>query len=123
MGNEQVLKFDKQETKIYFESDFEQLSLIANPESSVIITDEHIFPLYQNHLQDWKCITIPQGEQSKSWEIIQQIIHQLLEMEADRSMTIIGFGGGVVTDIAGFVAGIYKRGLRLGLVPTSILGM
>ena len=44
-------------------------------------------------------------------------------MEPNRKSFIVGVGGGVVTDIAGYVAGIYMRGVQFGFVPTSILAM
>ena len=51
------------------------------------------------------------------------IIEQLIGFEADRSTTLIGVGGGVVTDLTGYVASIYMRGIRFGFVPTSLLAM
>ena len=51
------------------------------------------------------------------------IIDQLIAFGADRKTTLIGVGGGVVTDITGYVAGIYMRGIKCGFVPTSILAM
>jgi len=51
------------------------------------------------------------------------VIEQLIEMEADRKTTLVGVGGGVITDITGYVASVYMRGLRFGFVPTSILAM
>jgi 3-dehydroquinate synthase len=47
----------------------------------------------------------------------------LIEMEADRKTVLVGVGGGVITDITGYVASIYMRGLRFGFVPTSLLGL
>ncbi len=44
-------------------------------------------------------------------------------MEADRKTTLIGVGGGVITDITGYVASVYMRGLRFGFVPTSLLAL
>jgi 3-dehydroquinate synthase len=46
-----------------------------------------------------------------------------MEMEVDRSYTLVGLGGGVVTDLTGYVASIYMRGLRFGFIPTTILGL
>ena len=44
-------------------------------------------------------------------------------MEADRKTTLVGVGGGVITDMTGYVASVYMRGLRFGFVPTSLLAM
>jgi 3-dehydroquinate synthase len=54
---------------------------------------------------------------------IDDIISRLLDMGADKDTWIVGLGGGVITDMAGYVASIYKRGVKLVLIPTSILCM
>lgn len=68
-------------------------------------------------------IEIPCGEESKSIEIYVQLLETLAELEIDRDAVIINLGGGVVTDLGGFVASTYKRGIRFINVPTSLLGM
>ena len=60
-------------------------------------------------------------EQEKTLTTVERLISQLLELQADRDTFLIGVGGGITTDITGFVAAIYKRGLRFGLVPTTLL--
>lgn len=47
----------------------------------------------------------------------------MIELKADRKSFIVGFGGGMITDIAGFVASTYMRGTRFGFIPTSLLAM
>lgn len=110
-------------THFYFDASIELLRQLAPPAKSFIITDENLMLHYEAQFQPWNVITIPAGELSKNIEILDEIIAQLITLNADRDATIIGIGGGVVTDIAGFVAGIYKRGVKCGFVPTSILGM
>jgi 3-dehydroquinate synthase len=68
-------------------------------------------------------IVIKSGEQFKNQQAVDEIINQLIEMNADRQTFIVGVGGGVVTDIAGYAASIYMRGIRFAFVPTSILAM
>jgi 3-dehydroquinate synthase len=68
-------------------------------------------------------IEIPCGEESKSIEIYVQLLETLAELEIDRNAVIINVGGGVVTDLGGFVASTYKRGIRFINIPTSLLGM
>ncbi len=68
-------------------------------------------------------IEIPCGEESKSIEIYVQLLETLAELEIDRDAVIINIGGGVVTDLGGFVAATYKRGIRFINIPTSLLGM
>ncbi len=110
-------------TSFCFNTKLQALSEWAPPDKIFIITDEHIIAHHGHLLHGWKVIVIPAGESSKSLDTLDYIIKQLLKMDAGRDAWIVGVGGGVVTDISGFVAGIYKRGVACGLVPTSILAM
>ncbi|MFY7653320.1 MAG: 3-dehydroquinate synthase, partial [Chitinophagaceae bacterium] len=107
----------------YFHASFAQLSEIVNRQQTIIITDSNLFQHYKTALEPWKTIVIPAGEQHKQQETVNNIIQQLFDFEADRKTTLVGFGGGVVTDITGYVAAIYMRGLSFGFVPTSVLAM
>jgi 3-dehydroquinate synthase len=119
----QAFQISGNKTDLYFDASFDLLKQLAPPENSFIITDENVMLHHERLFKSWKVIVIAAGESSKNLEITDDIIRQLIALEADRNATIIGIGGGVVTDIAGFVAGIYKRGVRCGFVPTSVLGM
>ena len=66
-------------------------------------------------------IVVPPGEESKSWEGLASVSDQLLALELDRGDMIVAFGGGVVGDLAGFAASIYKRGIDFIQVPTTLL--
>lgn len=66
---------------------------------------------------------VPVGEEAKSVEVAVQLWQALVESEADRDSVIINLGGGCVSDIGGFVAAGYKRGIRYINVPTSLLAM
>jgi 3-dehydroquinate synthase len=66
---------------------------------------------------------LPSGESSKSWDELKSILDRLLEVDLSRDGVVIGVGGGVVTDIAAFAASVYMRGVRLVLVPTTLLAM
>lgn len=68
-------------------------------------------------------IEIEPGEAQKNISTCIELWNILIELEADRRSLIIGLGGGVITDIAGFVASIFKRGIDFILVPTSLLAM
>ena len=66
-------------------------------------------------------ITIPPGEASKSFEGLASVIDRLLALALDRGDVIVAFGGGVVGDLAGFAASIYKRGVDFVQIPTTLL--
>lgn len=68
-------------------------------------------------------IVIPAGEQHKNIETVQYIWSQLIENHADRRSLLINVGGGMVTDIGGFAASCYQRGIDFVNIPTTLLGM
>lgn len=117
------IAYSSASTTFCFDASLELLKELAPPANSFILTDENLMMHYQQAFKPWQVITVPAGEASKNLDTLDDVIRQLIALDAGRDATLIGIGGGVVTDIAGFAAGIYKRGIRCGFVPTSILGM
>jgi len=95
----------------------------------VIITDENVHrDQYQNlikYLDEKKIHLIinKPGEESKSREVKNRIDDEMLSENFTRKTLIIGFGGGVVGDLSGYIAATYKRGIPFVQVPTSLLSM
>lgn len=73
-------------------------------------------------LDSYPCKFITADEEAKTFESVIGICRWLLEQEADRNALLVGVGGGITTDMAGFAACIYKRGIRYANVPTTLLG-
>ncbi len=119
----QIFKFRQQEVNIYFDLSFADLSTITDLSKIVIVTDENLFALHKNKFEGIACIVVKAGEHHKQQATVDFIISELLKLGADKQTVLLGVGGGVVTDIAGYAASIYKRGIGLALVPTSILAM
>lgn len=115
--------FSSQKFSCYFNTDFSYLEKLVSKEDTVIITDENIVASHANKFNGWKIIVIKPGEQNKQQATIDYIINELINIKADRGTFIVGVGGGVVTDVAGFVASIYMRGVKFAFVPTTILAM
>jgi 3-dehydroquinate synthase len=91
---------------------------VAKP---IIITDVNVGKLYPLDSVAAEVITIGTGEEIKTLDTVQEIYAQLLSIQADRSSFIVGMGGGIVCDIAGFVASTFLRGVRFGFVATTLL--
>ena len=92
------------------------------PESGVaIITDNNVHRIYGGRFPDFPAFQIKPGEASKKLEVIESLAERLIETGIDRTGLILGIGGGVVCDIAGFLASIYMRGIRCAYVSTSLL--
>lgn len=93
------------------------------PDSRVIvITDATIEHLYHDLVGRFESIIIGHGEANKSLDTALFIYNRLMAMGADRSTFLLGVGGGIITDITGFVASTYMRGLRFGFISTTLLG-
>ena len=107
----------------YQDTSFYSLKDFTDIEKLVIITDENIYALHSDKFTGIACIILKVGEQHKQQASVDYIITELLKMGADKQTVLLGVGGGVVTDIAGYAASIYKRGIGLALAPTSILAM
>ncbi len=91
----------------------------------VIVTDTTVEKLYGKKLQDAgvSLFSIPPGEKSKTREQKERLEDLMLEKKLGRDTVMIALGGGVVTDLAGFVAATYLRGIPLVMIPTTLLGM
>jgi 3-dehydroquinate synthase len=116
-------KFSGKTTTYYFDAEFAYLEKLVNKQQAVILTDEHVFQGHPKKFKGWNTIVIQAGEMYKVQPTVDSVIEQLIAMGADRKTFLIGVGGGVVTDIAGYVAAVYMRGISCGFVPTSILAM
>jgi 3-dehydroquinate synthase len=92
-----------------------------NRRACYIITDRNINEIYSERFPKCPVFVIEPGEKSKDMTVVSDICRWLLDNGADRSSLILGIGGGVVCDLAGFVASIYMRGLTFGFVATSLL--
>jgi len=87
----------------------------------IIITDINVQNHWGRHFPPGPVITIASGETVKTIDTVRYIYDKLLAVEADRSSFIVGIGGGIVCDIAGFAASTYMRGVRFGFVSSTLL--
>jgi len=122
MDKEQY-KFSSKTVGCYFDTDFSYLEKLVSKEKAVIITDDNIASIYAETFSGWKVIAIKAGEKNKQQSTVDKVIDELIKLQADRETFIIGIGGGVVTDIAGYAASVYMRGVKFAFIPTSILAM
>ena len=87
-------------------------------------TNRHCLPLFDNHFQHaYSLLTMEAGETNKHLATCENLWASLSEQGADRNSLLINLGGGVVTDLGGFVACTYKRGIDFINIPTSLLAM
>ena len=90
-----------------------------------VVTDSGVPAQYAqmvaDQCKDARIITVPQGEASKSFKILESVLRQMLEFGMGRGDLVIAVGGGVVGDLAGFAASIYMRGIDFINCPTTTL--
>ncbi|MBK7479433.1 MAG: hypothetical protein IPI69_06650 [Bacteroidales bacterium] len=80
------------------------------PHSGVaILTDTNVMELYGDRFPDFPVLRITPGEESKKLEVVEMLAAKLMKAGIDRDGFILGIGGGVVCDLAGFLASIYMR--------------
>ncbi len=102
------------------------LSSLNLGQRGVIITDTNVEKLYAAKLRAVlaaEVITVPAGESSKSLRQASRLLEMLPGLKLDRRSFVVALGGGVVGDLAGFVAATYLRGINFIQVPTSLLAM
>lgn len=87
----------------------------------VIVTDRNVHRLYAGSFPRWPVVVIRPGEQSKTLKTLAGIYGEFLRLNVDRQQVVVGVGGGVVCDVAGFAASTYLRGLEFGFVATTLL--
>ncbi len=116
-------KFSTSSTDYYLAHGISHLKKITDTKTTILITDENVYNAHYKRFKGWTTIVLKPGEEFKVQSTVDTVIEQLIEMEADRKTTLVGIGGGVVTDITGYIASVYMRGLRFGFIPTSILAL
>lgn len=103
----------------------EKLSHLRNelPAGRIIfIADENVYRLHKDLFRKDPVLTVPSGEASKTLGTVERLCKELLSLEADRKTFIVGVGGGLTCDVAGFAASVYMRGLSFGFISSTLLG-
>lgn len=107
----------------------EEITSVYPYKDIFIITDHNVFKLYENLLTtklnmfNLKFVSVEPGEQSKSLSTYQEVVQKLLKLGMRKNHLLIALGGGVVGDLAGFVAATLFRGAPFIQIPTTLLAM
>ena len=109
-------------SRAYIGNAVELLHELLPQKRVIVISDSNIDRTHSDLVQSYEHILIGLGEQAKSLTTLDEVYRKLIEMGADRSTFILGIGGGIVTDVAGFVASTYMRGVEFGFITTTLLG-
>ncbi|MDR1405788.1 MAG: 3-dehydroquinate synthase [Prevotellaceae bacterium] len=87
----------------------------------VAVVDAQVREWFTQHFPAVPFLTLQAAEAVKTLETVEKLTLDLLQREADRTLFLLGVGGGIVCDITGFLASTYMRGVRFGFIPTTLL--
>lgn len=99
-------------------------------EKMVLVTNDKVFGIYEGKIKNalkkcslpYEIVIIQDGEENKSLKMADYLFEKLVDFNVHRNDIIVGFGGGVIGDLTGFVASTYQRGTKLIHCPTTIIG-
>ena len=130
---EMIVNLKEHSYPIYIEKNIlnqsnDKIKEIFKGKKIMIISDDQVYPLYGNVLtsnleKDFEVghVVVPHGEKSKRFDMLPTLYKACLDFKLTRTDLIIALGGGVIGDMAGFVASSYLRGVKLVQIPTSLL--
>jgi 3-dehydroquinate synthase len=118
-----LVRFSNSSVGYYFGGRISKIKEVVGSSRTIFITDENVFAAHEKQFRNRDTVVLKAGEEHKNQSTIDYAIRRLIEMEADRKTVLVGVGGGVVTDMTGYLASVYMRGIGFGFIPTSLLAM
>ena len=112
----------RQQSEVYIGSAAEILPALLSPRRVVVVPNATIDRLSHPLLAKYDSVLIGTGESIKTLQTVETLYRRFIELGVDRSTFVLGIGGGIVTDVAGFAASTYMRGLPFGFISTTLLG-
>jgi len=116
-----TIHIEKQNSSIFVGESYLNVKKYLPEKKCFLICDENIYQHYSEFIHQFDYIVMGCGEGNKNWQSMEKIIDQLLERGADRNSFLLGMGGGLVSDVTGFVASVFMRGIEFAFISTSLL--
>lgn len=111
-------------TKVLLDVDFQEaINDITGTEDYLLIIDKNVYDLHEGRFIGYKSLRLDAGDANKNQSSIDRIIDAAIKNGVSRAGYFIAIGGGTITDMVGFAANNYFRGIRYVNIPTSLLGM
>lgn len=90
--------------------------------SPVLLVDENVLGHYSEVFRSYPTLIIPSGESFKILQTVENCYRELIRLGVDRDSLLVGVGGGLTTDVAGFVASTFLREVKFGFISSTLLG-
>jgi len=119
--NKIVVKASSGTSQVLLGGSIDDLAELCGSRKTLVITDTNVHRFHGSRFPEAPLVVIEPGEDSKDLHTVRTIYERCVELELDRGALVVGIGGGVVCDIAGFVGATYLRGVDFGFVATSLL--
>ncbi len=116
-----TIKNRDSKSHVYVRNSLSGLEKLLHPSSTIVILDKNVNALYPSLFNDFLKIVVTSSEQDKTLETVSKIYEELIRLGVTRHTFLLGVGGGVITDITGFIASTYMRGVRFGFVATTLM--
>jgi len=116
-----ILNTPTAKSEIYVGKSWKSVRDLLPNRGIAIITDDNVLRLYGNMFPDFPVFSVAPGEESKKISVIENLAYELLNADIDRDGFLLSIGGGVVSDITGFLASVYMRGIKFGSISTTLL--
>lgn len=126
MTNEKIIiNSNRGEYNVLFDNTLVKLDEIFKERNTVFLIDKHVWEIYQKvffiNIAPSQTILIDAVEENKDYHSISRIFPLLTDLHAKKNLTIVAIGGGIIQDIAGFIASILYRGIKWIYIPTTLL--
>lgn len=117
----EVSRIGKSPSKVIVGDALTSLGAFIPDKRVIVISDANLHRRYRELVGHWEYLLVGTGEDNKTLATAECLYRELMRLGADRQTFILGIGGGIVTDLAGFVASTYMRGVDFGFVATTLL--
>ena len=101
----------------------ETIKKYINEPNTFVFVDQNVYSFWKDKLELNNVIIIESSEENKTLKTIEELYSKAMEIGANRASTFIGIGGGIITDMVGYLASTYMRGVKFKFIPTTLLAM
>ncbi len=88
----------------------------------ILLVDEHVLCQHDDIFSGYQSIAVPAGERYKTLQTVETLYRELINLEVDKTSLLVGVGGGLTTDVAGFIASTFLREVPFGFISSTLLG-